>query len=61
MGAKYSARILLYNIAGTVRRKLMRNACDSEEMTKGGKGHGGHEKLHGNATIEEDSAPTFLT
>jgi hypothetical protein len=36
----------------------MRNAYDSEERRRGGNGH---EKLHGNDTLEEDSAPTFLT
>jgi hypothetical protein len=39
----------------------MRNACDLEEVRRGGNGHGGHEKLHGNDTLEEDSALTFLT
>jgi hypothetical protein len=52
---------LHYNIVDNVRRRLMRNACDSEEMRRGRNGHGGHEKLHGNGTLDEDSAPTFLT
>jgi hypothetical protein len=39
----------------------MSNSCDSEEMRRGGKGHGGLEKLHGNDTLEEDSELTFIT
>jgi len=52
---------LHYKIVGTVRRRLMRNACDSEEMRRAGNGHGGHERIHGNDKLEEDSAHTFLT
>ena len=36
----------------------MRTACDSVDVRRGGNVH---EKLHGNDTLEEDSAPTFLT
>jgi len=55
------ATILHYNVVGTLRGKLMRNACDSEEMRRAGNGHGGHERVHGNDKLEEDSEPNFLT
>ena len=61
MRKSWYATSMQYNVVGTVGRKLMRNACDSEEMRRAGNGHGGHERIHGNDKLEEDSVPTFLT